>query len=410
MARLGSTRRAFIASLPVLLLAVGPRRVLGRPTAAPATSSGLTVSLAIEQPTVVQPFPARLMLSLRNTSSTALWLYRPLRDAHELARAAASIPDEAGAAANSSSGGAVLEIHLEPAAPSATSPAWAVPPHAKVMVSAGMPRARLVKLAPSGEQAEGAVVELDPGLVTHPGGDVPLWGRYRLWVTYSAIYSNASSLSRDLGADIWQGDAASNSIDVELEPAPASAKGLVSGRVTSERGDALQGILVSLSDSAGHLVAQALTYDQGQYSLGHLPWGRYFVTARRPGATSDTDIYSHADLSDPSSSATLNLVLLDREVEDPKDLVHKPVLIEVRNGVGEPFGGVQIEALWSSGSVAETVKGETDADGSAALDLLPGRIYLTLKHRKCPSQDGRVDVAEGDGIDGSIVQYDCKAR
>jgi Carboxypeptidase regulatory-like domain len=391
-------------------LALAAATAIGRQTPSPAPVAGLTVSLAVEQPTVVQPFPARMMLTFRNTGSKPLWLYHPIRDTRELARAAARMPEEAGEAANWSSGGSRLVIHLEAGAPGSAQPAWTLPPHGDVLLSEGMPHPRLVSLAPGGEQDEGAAVDLAPGLVMHSGGAEPQWGHYRLSVTYGALYSNGAALSRDLSADIWQGEVESNALDIDLEPAPAAITGSFTGRITDESGNSVLGVLVSLSDANERLTAQALTDGQGRYSFGHLPFGRYFITARRPGATTDTAIFGHADLDAQSPSVAVNLVLLNRETNEAKDILHKPLLLRVVDSAGEPLSQVEVEALWSSGNIAETVKGETDANGGVALNVLPGRSYLTLKHRKCSSQDGRVDVAEGDGIDGSIQEYDCRAR
>ena len=397
---------ALLAGLPGVLLA-GASRCLYATTGAAQAPPSLTVSLAVEQPTVVQPFPARLLLRLKNTGPNVVWLYHPVRDARELARAAARTPE--GEGENWSSGGSSVLIHLEPAAGGARS-TWAAAPHAEVLLSPEMPQPRLVKLDPGGERDETVVVALAPGLQSQPAGAAPVWGRYRLSLSYSAVYSNAGALARDLGADVWQGEAAIDPIDVDLEPAPQSSAGGISGRVTDERGGAVRGALVSLSGGDERLVGQTLTGDQGQYAFNDLPAGRYFLTARRPGAASNTVVYDHADVGAGADSVALSMVLLEREVTEPRDLLHKPVLIRVTGDAGQPLEGVQVDALWSSGSVADNVRGETDASGAVALDLLPGRSYLTLKRRKCSKQDSRVDVAEGDGIDGSILQYSCQAR
>jgi len=77
---------------------------------------------------------------------------------------------------------------------------------------------------------------------------------------------------------------------------------------------------------------------------------------------------------------------------------------------GRPAGKVLLEVVWSSGTVLDNVKGETADDGIAALELLPGRNYVTLKQRGCPNQDARVDVAQGDGIDDSALTLDCSRK
>jgi Carboxypeptidase regulatory-like domain len=307
-----------------------------------------------------------------------------------------------------------LVVHLIPVAGESTAgkappaqPDWAEPPHGRVLASVGMPRPRLMEIAPGETQTEGAVIELDPGLVTRQGHDEPLWGRYQLSVSYDASYSNADALSRDLGVSIWQGEALSNDVETDLEPARASAAGSISGRMSNEDGRLLGGILVSLSDGADHLVAQSTTGDEGSYSFRGLPWGLYWVTGRRPWASIDAAVFDHFNLSAGDPTGTINLVILDPEIYQAKQKLHKPVLLRVTSGQGQPLAGVELDALWSSGDIAENVKGLTANDGTAALDLIPGRNYVTLKRRKCKNQESRVDVAEGDGIDGLSLQFDC---
>jgi hypothetical protein len=84
--------------------------------------------------------------------------------------------------------------------------------------------------------------------------------------------------------------------------------------------------------------------------------------------------------------------------------------LKVTSGAGQPLEGVAVEALWSSGTVAETVKGETLADGTASLEVIPGRNYVTLKRRGCQNEERRLDVAAGDGIDGLSLQFDCSGH
>ena len=400
-------------ALAAWLLALG---FLGPRPAAAADS--LTVSLSLEQSKIVQPFPARITLHLHNTGSSPLWLYRHVRDPQQLAEAQSRLAQAGAQAKTVTTGGSSLMIHLVPVTAAASGAgsageavlAGAEPSHGKVLASVGMPHPRLAKLEPGADYAEGAVLELDPVLVTRQVREEPVWGLYHLSVRYNATYSNGDALSRDLGVNIWQGEAASNSVEVDLEPAPASALGKLAGLVSNAGGQTLAGILVSLSDGADHVVRQIVTEPDGQYSFGSLPWGLYWATARRPWATVDTAIFDHAELSAGDPFGTLNLVMLEPEVYEPKQELHKPVLLKVTSSSGPPLGGVALEALWSSGDVAETVKGETSADGTATLNLMPGRNYLTLKRRKCKDQENRFDVAEGDGIDGLSLQFDCTGQ
>lgn len=366
----------------------------------PAPAPELTVSLAVQQPDIAQPFPARVTLRFHNAGAKPLWLYRHVRDPMDRARTAETNQNTPGA----SNGGSRLIVHLE----RAQAPEWSEPPHGTVMASVDMPRPHVVSLAPGADLTAGAVIALEPGLVARQGGAAePVWGRYQLSVSYQASYSNGDALSRDLGIDIWQGEAPSNTVDVDLEPAAASSLGTVTGKVTNRDGHPLVNMLVSLSDHESHVIGQIVTDLDGAFSFPRLPTGTYWVTARRVDATYETAVFEHTDVGTGATS-DVHLVMLEPELYEGKQFWHKPVLFQVTDNAGQPLEGVEIEALKTSGDVAETVKGETDANGTAALDLIPGRSYVTLKHRKCPTADNRVDVGEGDGIDGAILQMDCK--
>jgi Carboxypeptidase regulatory-like domain len=379
---------------------------LGALLAAPAgmraqpPASELTVFLAVQQQDIAQPFPARVMLRFHNTGSQPLWLYRHVRDPMDRARTAESGESSGPAPTN---GGSRLVVHLA----RAQAPEWSEPPHGTVLASVDMPHPHMAPLAPGAEATEGAVIALEPGYVASGGNPEPVWGKYQLSVNYQASYSNGDALSRDLGIVIWQGDVTSNTVDIDLEPAAPSASGNVSGKVTTRDGHPVVNALVSLSDHESHVLSQMITDLDGEFSFPHLPPGDYWVTARRVAAGYESAIFEHADVQ-TGSNPRIQLVMLEPELYQGKQFWHKPVLLRVTNNAGEPLESVEVDALKTSGDVAETVKGETDASGTAALELMPGRIYVTLKRRKCQSTDARVDVAEGDGIDGQSLQMDCK--
>ena len=365
----------------------------------PAATPELTVSLAVEHQAIAQPFPMRVMLRFHNAASHPLWLYRHVRDPMDRARTAETNQNTPGA----TNGGSRLVVHLE----RAPAPEWRQPPRGTVLASVDLPHPRMVALAAGAETTEGAVIALEPGTVASGGNAQAVWGKYELSVSYQASYSNGDALSRDLGVDIWQGEAVSNTVEVDLEPAPPSASGTVAGKVTNREGHPLTYTLVSLSDHESHVLSQFITDIDGEFSFPHLPAGTYWITARRVAATYETAAFEHTDLG-TGATADVHLVILEPELYQAKQFWHKPVLLRVTNNAGDPIEGVEIGALNTNGEVAETVKGETDAAGTASLDLLPGRNYVTLKRRKCPSADSRVDVSEGDGIDGQSLQMDCK--
>ena len=94
----------------------------------------------------------------------------------------------------------------------------------------------------------------------------------------------------------------------------------------------------------------------------------------------------------------------------PRQMLHKPVLFRVTGSAGAGLGNVSLEITWSSGTVTDSVKGRTSDDGTAAVELIPGRNYVTLKRSGCPKDDERMDVAPGPGIDGFRVVYDCTKK
>jgi len=378
-----------------------------------AAAAKLAVTLTLEHNTIAQPFPARVTLHFHNAGTQPLWLYRHVRDPEDLDRALRRMAQlnatNGTQSGNATAGGSSLVVRLEPAA-SLGAQAWTQPPGGKVMASVAMPHPHVVKLAPGADDTEGCVIVLSPGMVSRGGSDVQVWGHYRFSVVYKTSYSNGDALSRDLGVDIWQGEATSNTVDVDLEPAPSFASGSISGRVMNTNGQALPGMQVSLTDGQSHVIGQSITGVEGDYEFGHLPWGTYWATARPLAAMDVTAAYDHADLRADTPKATVNLVPIESEAYEPKQLWHKPVLLKVASSAGAPLADVAVDTLYTNGPIAETVKGETDSDGTVALDLIPGRNVVTLKHRKCASYDQRIEVTEGDGIDGQSLQYDCNAR
>jgi hypothetical protein len=152
---------------------------------------------------------------------------------------------------------------------------------------------------------------------------------------------------------------------------------------------------------------QALTNTEGRFSFTGLPWGLYWVTARRENALEDTAVFRHAEISPAQPAATLELVMLSSEVLEPEKVLHKPVLFRIVDNLGRPRDKVGLEIIWSNGPLLDNVKGETGRDGTLAVELLPGRNFVTLRHKGCPKQDYRADVAPGDGIDGFKLVFEC---
>ena len=374
-------RHAFLLFLAVVLL-----EGAARPATAPA-GDVLKLLISVEQTTITAPYPARLTLHLHNAGSQPLWLYRRVR--------------------SQAAEGSSAEARLEPMGAAGSAEVTA-PAQSKGFESVGLPRPRLVRVAPGEDYTEKASLEINPARRGANGEGFPVWGRYRLSVTYRAKYSNAEDLQRLLGVVLWQGEATSNTIELELQP-PAG-EGSIAGTVLDVQGRALSAALATLSDQEDRLVNQVLTDFEGRFSFTHLPFGDYWVTARRPEATEDTVVFRHLRLASAEPPGTLELVMLPREIYEPQYLLHKPVLFRVTDSAGHPLDKVSLEAVWSTGTVLDNVKGQVFEDGTVALELIPGRNFVTLKRRGCPKEDHRADVALGAGIDGFKLTSECAEK
>jgi hypothetical protein len=363
------------ALLLLMLLALRP--------AAAAEPNPLKLLISVEQQTITAPFPARVTLHLHNGGGQTLWLYRRARG---LAKE-----------------GATLSVRLEPA----QGPAGTIGAQAMVFESVGLPHPRLVRLPAGDDYEEKASLRLAPAQAEADGKHKPLWGRYRFAATYGASFSDAAEIARNLGATLWQGEVTSNTIEVELLPPPAAAQGSVAGTVSDKEGRPLPDTLVSLSDQEDRLIDQTLTDSEGRFSFTQLLPGLYWVTARVPDSTLDENVFRHVELSPAAPAAALELLLLPEEIYDAKKILHKPVLLLVTDGTGRPLNKVTVEITWSNGTVVDNVKGETLEDGTAAVELIPGRNYATLKRRGCPKDEQRIDVTAGSGVDDFKLQYEC---
>ncbi len=347
----------------------------------------LKLLISVEQPAIVSPYPARLTLHFHNAGRETLWLYR-----RALARAA---------------NGATVEARLEPVG-TALAPNDSTPAQGRVFENVGLPRPRLIKLAPDDDTTEKTVLDIIPAHSGPEGKGPPIWGRYRLSVTYRAKFSNAEEIRRNLGAVLWQGEAISNTIELELQP--PLGQGSISGTVKRNDGRLLRDVLVSLSDGEERLVGQVSTDSEGGFSFTQLPFGTYWVTVRRPDFDEDTVVFRHLDVTAGEPAATLDFVLLPPEIYEAERLLHKPVLFLVNDSAGRPLEKVSMEAIWSNGTILENVKAETGADGMAAVELIPGRTFVTLKRRGCPKQEERADVATGGGVDGFKMIFECAKK
>ena len=354
--------------------------------------SPLKLLISIEQQSITAPFPARVTLHLHNAGQESLWLYRRARTR-----------PEAGEVVN----GSTLSVQLEPVGVIASRPVRAAA-EGTVLASVGLPRPKLVKLAPGDDYEEKAVVHLEPARVGEEGEGQPFWGRYRFSVTYGASYANAEAILRSVGLRPWQGEVSSNTIEIELQP--PTGQGSLSGRVINAAGESLMEARVSLSDEQERPIDQVVTGFEGRFLFAHLPAGFYWVTSRLDQAAYDTAVFRHVELTPADPAAKLDLVYIPPDVVNGPQMLHKPVLFRVFDEAGRPSGEVALGISFMNGTVMEDKKLKVADDGTIATELIPGLNYVTLKRRGCAPQDQRAEVATGDGIDAFKLVTDCAAR
>jgi len=355
-------------------------------------SQPLKFVITLDQQAISAPLPARVTLHLHNSGKEALWLYRR------------ALPDTSAAPGHSPEC-PTLAIRLDPAEKSATSPGAG-----EVLDNVGLPHPKLIRLAPNDDYEEKTTIRLSPATAETNGVKHPVWGRYKFALTYGAKFSNADELERILGVAIWHGEVESNPVELDLQPAPAAKQGSISGTLTGSEKVPRTGVLVSLSDQEERLVEQTTTDFDGKYSFTQLPFGLYWVTVRRRDFTENTTVFRHVVLAPADPAGTIDFLLTPPETYEPKQMLHKPVLFRVTDGGGSPLGNVSLEITWSSGTVVDNVKGRTADDGTVAVELIPGRNYVTIKRKGCPKDEQRLDVSDGVGIDGFKLESECKKK
>jgi len=375
--------------------------VRGQTNAPAAASPQIQLLISMGQQFVAEPEAARIQLHIHNPTQQTLWLYRRAKGKHP--------PEELVQEENQpakTTGTSTVEVKLEPvdahAAQAAVSPA-----EATTLEYVQMPKPRLVKLAAGGDYEEVSIVHLRPGLAE---GHKPIWGAYRLSVVYGASFSNGDEFQRNLGTPLWQGEVTSNAITVELRPALPDSTGVLGGSALGPDLQPRAGIRVSLSDEQGQLIDQQVTGSDGRFSFAHLPLALYWVTGRREAAVEDTMTFRHEELSGATPSVNTQLVFYPAEIYEAKKLVHKPALLRVFDPAGQPLGGIELDATFSNGDVLDDVKATTGDDGTAVMELLPGRSSFSLKRHGCADQVERADVAPGTGAENLKLVFDCAKK
>ncbi len=362
-------------------LVMGLLVVLAAGHSAHAAESRLKLVLSLEENVVTHPYPARVTLHFLNSGSETVWLYRRARHEGGL--------------------GPSLEVRLSPI----ESTIGDSPARGRTLDYVGMPRPKLFRLAPGEDYTEKAALKLTPAQGGSEGGE-PLWGRYRLDVIYRASYPNADTFQRITRATLWQGEVESNAVEIELR-LPA-ADGLISGVVSGPEGLPLHDALVSLADDSDRLIDQVRTGPDGRYLFGDLSPGKYWVTVRRPMISEDTTVFRHVIVTAEEPEGTLDFQLPRREIYEAKVLLHKPVLVRVTDRNGRELENATLEIVYSTGTVVEKIREQTGSDGLAALELIPGRNFVTVKRRQCRKYEQRLDVEAGAGVDAFHLQIECR--
>jgi hypothetical protein len=371
-------------------------------SATPAPDS-LLVIISVDQPVVALPFAVPVKLHFHNAGTKALWLYRPVTSLRARNSGDSAQSEEV---ANTTHGGATLSVSLEPAAPVASAIQSAA--GATALVSTGLPHPKLIRLAPGEDADETAFLQFTPAMSETPRGPEPILGRYTFSVTYAARFSNASEIARDLGALLWEGETASNSITLDLQR--PNGKGSIAGSIVDAGSSPIPRAVASLSDSHLQLLAQEYTDDQGRFSFSGLPYGFYWVTARLVDATVETAAVRHFVVSTQDASNSADIAILPLDIYDTKQVLHKPVLLRVTDNQNHPQGNVMLKLLSAQQPVVDSVQARTDEEGLTAVELIPGSIFVTLERRGCKEEDQRIEVAQGSGVDGASLEYDCKGQ
>lgn len=372
--------------------------------AVPGRAQDLKLLISVEQQTIVAPNPVRAMLHFHNSGQQTLWLYRPVLSEMPGDRLGLLAPVPAEASPGEAYGGSQLEIRLVPQsavggeAKEAAGSGFAMAPDA-------LPYPRLVRLKPGEDYREKVTIHIEPAETKTGAGSQPLWGTYRFSVTYSAGYSNREALGRNINAYLWHGQMRSNTVTLNLRR-PA-AQGSVTGTALDSIGRPYGQALVTLEDENENPLDQLLTDNEGRFAFAHLRPGRYWLTVRQPGSNHDTTVFRHVDVTGEGSPATADIMMLPVEPNKPDRLLHKPVLFHIVDSKGHPLAKVRIAILFSAENVVENLKAQTGDAGFAAISLIPGTIYVTLRRGGCKKEERRAGVAPGPGVDGFKFTYDC---
>jgi Carboxypeptidase regulatory-like domain len=364
--------------------------------AVPGHAENLKLLVSVERQNIVAPGPVRATLHFHNSGPETIWLYRPVRSRMPGDRLGMVEAGSAGLAPHETYGGSRLAVRLAPQSgpKGAAGSGFAMAPDA-------FPYPRLVRLAPGADYQERVNIHVEPAGQSAQ----PVWGAYSFSVAYSASYSNGDVLARDVRANLWHGQATSNTVMLNLQP-PA-AQGSITGTVLDSVGRTYGEALVTLSDDNEDSLDQLFTNDDGEFSFTHLPPGRYWLTVRQPFSNHDTSVFRHVDLSRSGLPEPVDIMMLPVQADNPEHVLHKPVLFHIVDTKGLPLANVKLAILYAAGNVLESRKAQTGDDGFTAISLIPGTNLVTLETAGCKKEDRQADVAPGRGVDGFQFVFEC---
>jgi hypothetical protein len=373
-------------------------------SALPSGAQDLKLLVSVQQQSIISPGPIRATLHFHNSGKQTVWLYQPIRNgtAGELRG-----PFSLGAGAQSARqayGGSALEVHLEPTGAQEANAGGALG-NGSVILPDGLPFPRLVRLAPDQDYEQKVSIHVDPAQTKSDGGTQPVWGSYNFSVIYSADYSNADALARDINAYLWHGRVISNTVTLNLQP-PA-AQGAIEGSVVDAGGRPFSDLLVTLSDENEDALNQTYTDDNGRFSFTHVASGRFWLTVRQPGSGYDTSVFRQVDVGGNGQPTKVQIMMLPVEPDKPDRVLHKPVLFNIVDEQGRPLPNARLAILHCSGNVLENRKARTGNDGFAAVSLIPGSNILTIRMEGCKDVERPIDVARGPGVDGFKFDFEC---
>lgn len=375
--------------------------------ALPSRAQDLKLLISVEQQNVIAHAPVRATLHFHNSSQQTMWLYRPVRNGAAGGPSTPFALPAGGQGSRQAYGGSALDVHLQPESAKGSG-ANEAGGEGSVIVPDSLPFPRLVRLAPGKDYDEKVSIHVEPAQAKSNAGEQPAWGPYKFSVAYSADYSNADALARNINANLWHGEASSNTITLNLKP--PTAQGSIEGTVVGAGGRPYDNALVTLSDENEDALNQIYTDDNGRFSFAHLEQGSYWLAVRQPGSDYDTSVFRQIDVGGTGSPATAQIMMLPVEPNKADRILHKPVLFNIVDEQGRPLANVRLAILYSSGNVVENLKAETGQDGFAAVSMIPGSNFLTLRMEGCKAVDRRLDVALGPGVDGFKFDFDCAKK